>query len=105
MTTTGTPQVRRPSPPPRSIAYRVPWRIDRRHAPTYRLVNTGSEPLWGVSLSLSGSAMMRATAPKRLIQGECLTVTVRGRDIARDTVMIIRWFRPSGDEYLWRISF
>ena len=49
--------------------------------------------------------MMRATAPKRLIQGECLTVTVRGRDIARDTVMIIRWFRPSGDEYLWRISF
>lgn len=105
MTTPDAPRVRRPSPHPRPVAYRVPWRVDRRHAPTYRLVNLGTEPLWGVSLSLSGSAVMRATAPKRVTQGECLAVTVRGRDIERDTVLIVRWFRPSGDEYLWRVSF
>lgn len=87
------------------MAYRVPWRVDRRYAPTYRLVNIAGEPLWGVSLSISGAAMMRVTAPRRLRPGECLAVTIRGRDIPRDTVLIVRWFRPNGDEYLWRVSF
>jgi hypothetical protein len=87
------------------VPYAVPWHVDRRRAPTYRLVNAGREPLWGVSLSISGAAVMRATAPRRLLPGECLPVTVRGRDIARDTVLIVRWFRPSGAEYLWRVSF
>lgn len=86
-------------------AYRIPWHVDRRHAPTFRLVNKSVEPLWGVSLSISGAAVMRATAPRRLKPGECLAVTVRGHDIERDTVLIIRWFRPNGDEYLWRVSF
>jgi hypothetical protein len=48
---------------------------------------------------------MRATAPRRLKPGECLAVTIRGQDIARDAVLIERWFRPSGEEYLWRVSF
>lgn len=98
------PHATGPARPPRPVAYRVPWRVDRRHAPTYRLINAGAEPLWGVSLSLSGPAMMPATAPKRLVQGECLAITVRGRDIERDTVLFVRWFRPGGEEYLWRVS-
>jgi hypothetical protein len=97
----GAPTLRFSSPQP----YPVPWRVDRRHAPTYRLVNAGLEPLWGVSVSISGAALMRATTPRRLVPGECLAVTVHGRDIARDTILIVRWFRPCGDEYLWRVSF
>ncbi|WP_022886259.1 hypothetical protein [Glaciibacter superstes] len=85
-------------------AYRIPWHVDRRLAPTYRLVNRSTEPLWGVSLSVSGAAVIHATAPRRLKPGECLAVTVRGRDIQRDTVLIVRWFRQNGDEYLWRVT-
>lgn len=105
MTTNTASLIRHSSTESRPVAYLVPWRVDRRHAPTVRLINTGAEPLWGVTLSLSGAAVMRATAPKRVAQGECLAVTVRGRDIERDTVMYVRWFRPSGEEYLWRLSF
>lgn len=105
MKTSDAPRTHGPVLLPRPAAYRVPWQVDRRHAPIYRLVNVGPEPLWGVSLTLSGSAVMRATPPRRLVPGECLAVTVRGRDIERDTVLIVRWFRPSGEEYLWRVSF
>jgi hypothetical protein len=38
----------------------VPWRMDRRLALTYRLIKAGPEPLWDVSLSVAGAAVMRA---------------------------------------------
>jgi len=34
-----------------------------------------------------------------------IEVTVAGRDRPRDTILVIRWFRPDGVEYLWRVSF
>ena len=63
MKTSDAPRTHGPVLLPRPAAYRVPWQVDRRHAPTYRLVNVGPERLWGVSLTLSGSAVMRATPP------------------------------------------
>ena len=105
MTANDKQRVRRLSSTPLAMAYRVPWRVDRRHAPTYLLVNAGPEPLWGVSASIVGAAVMGASAPRRLLPGEALPVTVRGREIARDTMLVMRWFRPCGDEYLWRVSF
>lgn len=86
------------------MAYRVPWRVDRRHAPTFLLVNDGPEPLRAVSVTISGAAIMRATAPRDLIPGGCLPVTVRGPDVERDIVLIVRWCRSNGDEYLWRVG-
>jgi hypothetical protein len=86
------------------IAYRVPWVFDRADG-HYSLRNLGREPLTGVTLSLYGSGMMPATAPSTLLPGDCLEVMISGADLARDTIGVVRWFRPNGQEYLWRVSF
>ncbi|MDQ1581985.1 MAG: hypothetical protein QOF36_39 [Microbacteriaceae bacterium] len=93
------------APRAQPVAYRVPWLVSRGHAPLFRIINVGREQLWGVTLTLSGAAVMRASAPRQVRPGESLTVTIHGRQLERDTVLIVRWFRPSGEEYLWRVSF
>jgi hypothetical protein len=91
---------------PDPIAYPVPLRLDRRDAPrSYGLVNVSTEPLRGLSFSLLGPGLMRATAPLLLAPGEEVRLRIRGDSLARSTVLIVRWFRPGGDEYLWRVSF
>ena len=89
-----------------SAAYAVPLRLDRRDAPrSYVLRNVGPEPLRGLSFSLLGGAVMQATAPLLLRPGREVRLTVRADDLPRSGVLIVRWFRPNGDEYLWRASF
>lgn len=91
---------------PDPIAYPVPLRLDRRDAPrSYGLVNISSEPLRGLSFSLLGGGMMRASAPLLLAPGQEVRLRIRGKSLALTTVLVIRWFRPGGDEYLWRVSF
>ena len=85
-------------------AYRVPWIFQRGEA-HYALRNLGREPLTAVTFSLYGSGMMPATAPSTLHAGETLEIMISGNDLARDTIGIVRWFRPNGQEYLWRVSF
>jgi len=87
-------------------AYRVPFGIERLVAPRrYRLTNHGDERLYGVTLSLLGAGVMPASAPATLQPHDMLEVTIAGRDLARCTILIVRWFRPSGEEFLWRVSF
>lgn len=95
-----------PSPPGRECAYPVPFRLDRQPgANLYRIINEGDERLRGLTLTLHGSGMMSASVPEALDPGEMLEVTVAGKDLARSTILVLRWFRPNGVEYLWRISF
>ena len=86
-------------------AYAVPLRVDRSAAPCYRLFNVGHERLVGVTFSLLGSGAMPSRAPQTLDVGAALDVVIRGDDLARRTVLVVRWFRPTGEEYLWRVSF
>ncbi|MFB2556684.1 hypothetical protein [Herbiconiux liangxiaofengii] len=89
-----------------SVAYRVPLRLDRRDAPhRYRLTNAGDEPLRGLSFSLLGGGVMRASPPLLLVPGQQVQLTLRGDQLTLSGVLIVRWFRPNGDEYLWRVSF
>ncbi|HEY0261128.1 MAG TPA: hypothetical protein VGC18_14890 [Lacisediminihabitans sp.] len=86
--------------------YPVPFRIQRDAGPRrYVLVNEGDEPVDGVTLSLLGAGVMPASAPSTLLPGQSLEVMISAHDLARSTVLIVRWFRPSGEEYLWRVSF
>ncbi|MDF2443826.1 MAG: hypothetical protein JWR01_2029 [Subtercola sp.] len=86
-------------------AYAVPLRVDRSAAPVYRIVNTGHEPLEGLTFCLLGSGVMNTGTPRSLDVGATLEVTIRGEDLARRSVLVVRWFRPAGEEYLWRVSF
>ena len=86
------------------IAYRVPFELTRR-PPVYRIRNTSLERLHGVSFTLHGSGVMSANAPAVLRAGESLDVSIAGHRLARDSILVVRWFRPDGVEYLWRVSF
>lgn len=100
---TTTPIIR---PRTGTLAYQVPLRLDRRGAPDrYLLRNVGDEPLRGLSFSLLGAGLMRATAPLLLAPGQEVRLGIRGATLPLTAVLVVRWFRPNGDEYLWRVSF
>jgi hypothetical protein len=94
-----------PIAPSSTIAYPVPWRIDRSRAPHYELANIGGEPLRAVTLTLLGSGLLVSGAPRRLSPGAAFAFTLRAENPARNTIVVVRWFRPSGEQYLWRVSF
>lgn len=89
-----------------SVAYRVPLRLDRRGAAgVYLLTNVGDEPLRGLSFSLLGAGLMRASPPLLVVPAQQVQLTIRGDELPVSAILIVRWFRPNGDEYLWRVSF
>lgn len=85
-------------------SYLVPW-VFERGAGHYALRNVGREPLGAVTFMLFGSGVMPATTPSTLQAGEALEIMIAGSNLARNTVGVVRWFRPDGREYLWRVSF
>ena len=87
-------------------AYAVPFRLRREpRSSQYLLTNASAETLDGVDLTLHGTGLMSTSAPARLDPGDTLAVTIVGEDLALNTILVVRWFRPNGVEYLWRISF
>jgi hypothetical protein len=84
--------------------YRLPVALDRDRFPRLQLVNTGSETLRGVTVLATGSGRVLAPATAVLAPGDHLDLSVLGADPARDTVLIVRWLRPDGTEWLWRAA-
>ena len=90
----------------RPCAYPVPFRFDRDgRSRRYNLVNVGDETLDAVTLTLHGAGLMSASAPARIAPGHGVEVTIRATDLARSTILAVRWFRPDGVEYLWTVTF
>lgn len=85
--------------------YSVPFTFERSDAPRFRLRNDGDETLRGVTVTLLGCGVMPAAPPRVLRPGEQVEVVIRGGDLARATSLVIRWLRPDGGEYLWRVAF
>ncbi|WNY33802.1 hypothetical protein Q9Q99_18230 [Curtobacterium flaccumfaciens] len=86
-------------------AYAVPFAVDRSHAPRrYDLVNTGSEPVDGLSLTHLGNGYCPPLAVRRLDPGRSLSLAVFGADPEDTGVVIVRWRRPGPLQYLWRMS-
>ena len=89
-----------------SLAYRVPWIFTRPiRGRRYALDNLSNERLTGVTVTLFGRGMMPVGPPAVVDPGMNLELTIYGDDLARDTVGVVRWFRPDGTEWLWRVSF
>jgi hypothetical protein len=85
--------------------YRVPFLFDRTRAPVYRLVNISAERLRGVTVALAGSGVMSPVMPGTLEPAQAIELRVRGAHLERDATLMVRWLRPSGEEYLWRVCF
>ena len=82
-------------------AYRVPFHFDSE-PPTYRFRNVGNEPVHGVAVIVHSASALAANNPVKLQPGEELEVTIDVRHRAAGALAVLRWFRPSGVEYLWR---
>ncbi|MCU1528752.1 MAG: hypothetical protein JWP75_2515 [Frondihabitans sp.] len=86
-------------------AYAVPFWIDRRLAPQlHHVVNVGDETVRGLRVSLLGSGHLVPMSTVSLGPGSSFTLATLATD-SQDSVMVLRWFRPNGEEYLWRFSF
>jgi len=89
----------------RPLAYRVPFLLEREPARNlYRLTNLSAEVVHGVTFTLHGAGIMAISPPRVVRPQHGIEVTIAGRDLA-NTILVIRWFRPSGVEYLWRAAF
>ncbi len=88
----------------RPLAYRVPFVLEREPAQhLYRLTNASDETVHGVTFTLHGAGVM-AISPPRVVRPEHgIEVTIAAR--ASTAILVIRWFRPNGVEYLWRVAF
>ncbi|RPE76378.1 MULTISPECIES: hypothetical protein [unclassified Frondihabitans] len=86
-------------------AYPVPFWIDRDDAPhVIRLVNMSDERVTNVRATLLGSGHLVPLEPLTLEPGRSARLTLIGVE-STDSIVVVRWFRPDGEEYLWRISF
>ncbi|WP_284252856.1 hypothetical protein [Pseudolysinimonas kribbensis] len=85
--------------------YRVPFLFDRSRAPAYRLVNIGAERLRGVTVALVDSGVMSPVMPGALEPTQAIELQIRGEHLELNATLLVRWLRPSGDEYLWRVCF
>jgi hypothetical protein len=86
-------------------AYAVPFTIDRSQAPRrYDLVNTGDEPVDGLTLTHLGSGYCPPLAVHRLDPGRSLTIAVFGAAPDDTGVLVVRWRRPDRSEWLWQMS-
>lgn len=90
------------SPP---LAYPVPFDLERLGGGRLRLRNTSAETLTSVVFLLDGPGAMLARPAGLLEPGATATLDVRGHDLPRRTAVVVRWARPDGTSYLWRISF
>ena len=59
----------------------------------------------GVTLVVHGPGLLRVSAPATLVPGQGIEVRIAARDLARATILVVRWFRHDGLEYVWRVSF
>ena len=86
-------------------AYPVPFHFDRAgRSRRYELINTSLETLDAVTLTLHGGGLMSASAPAELPPGHGVEVTIKATDLARSTIIAVRWYRPDGREYLWTVT-
>ncbi len=87
------------------LAYPVPWLFIREHAPIYGLKNASLEPLRHVWFALIGPGTLPAHLPMTLRPGEVAWFPVTGEDLARSSMLQVRWRRQDESEYLWRAVF
>jgi hypothetical protein len=87
-------------------AYSVPFRLDRSRGPRIvRLVNDGTETVSSLRVTLLGSGLLVPVCSSTLAPGQSVALSVIGPELVASSIAVVRWFRPSREEYLWRFSF
>lgn len=89
----------------RPAAYPVPFAVTRPGDGRLQLVNRSQERLESVVLLLHGPGLLDVQHLGSLDPGGAMRARVRGERLEVATSVVVRWFRPGGEEYLWRVAF
>lgn len=87
----------------------VPWRVVARSTSgVLELEHCGERPAHSVRFALAGDGMLGLSLPGTVLPGERVRVVVRGGiagvcAAAPDALLVLRWFEPGGQEFLWPI--
>lgn len=86
-----------------SIAYPVPWRVDRSALPWCLLRNVSDERLSNISIQVFGDGWMKPASPvcRYLDPGDEIRVVIAGREEQDAGRVTVHWERPDGQEYAW----
>lgn len=86
--------------------YLTPWQVRHREpGGGVTLQNVGTERLTFVRLALAGTGSLALSLPRHANPGERIQISCsEEHPPGADTVVVVRWFRPDGREYLWLVS-
>lgn len=91
-----------PDDSPRSLAYRVPWRVDRIYDTHPLVTNAGRTVLDFVRVFIEHPPGAATEHWGQMPPGATAELCLCDAD-PDDTIVTIAWFRPDdGEEYLWR---
>lgn len=83
----------------------MPFLFERgRGSNAHRLRNTGAETVHGVTIVLHGPGLLRVSTPAALEPGHAIEVRLAARDLTHSRIIVVRWFRHDGLEYVWLVS-
>lgn len=94
-----------PNPEDPEAAYPVPFKLSRIGKELLVLRNISAEPVRNIRLSLIGPGVFSSDNSGGLEPSQALNIVVGAGVRAVDSLLIVRWFRSDGREYLWQISF
>ena len=97
-------------PADRPCAIALPWRVSARSASgVLEVEHCGDRPAHSVRFALAGAGVLGLSLPGTVLPGERVRVVVRGgvagvSAAAPDALLVLRWFEPGGQEFLWPIA-
>lgn len=84
-------------------AYPVPFTVVRQGS-RLRLINNGDRPVRWVRCLMQGPGLAVTRPVPMLASGESVDIHVHGRDLARDSLLVIQWLRDDGETYLLSLA-
>ena len=84
-------------------AYRVPFTVVRQGS-RLRLINKSDTPVRWVRCMMTGPGLVVTPPVPVLAQGAWVDLVVHGRDLARESLLVVQWLRDDGETYLLSLS-
>lgn len=89
---------------PNDLAYRVPWKVDRTHAPSYSILNSSAETAFRVCYQFLEASMPTPVALCGEVEpGERFIINAQ-RAYPDELSVSITWLRADGAAYVWTFA-
>ncbi len=84
-------------------SYPVPFTVVRQES-RLRLINKSNATVRWVRCMMTGAGLVVTPPVPMLERGESVDIVVHGRDLARESLLVVQWLRDDGETYLLSLS-